>query len=78
YLTPGEAELSLNRNSEGEILIIHTHTREAFGWLADNPKDIGISALRIFPTVAVIELHSSVLDFSVNYTREDMVADGII
>ncbi|HBC41178.1 MAG TPA: hypothetical protein DCZ88_04570 [Pseudanabaena sp.] len=78
YLTPGEAELSLNRNSEGEILIIHTHTREAFGWLADNPKDIGISALRIFPTVAVIELHSSVLDFSVSYTREDMVADGII
>ncbi|NMF56949.1 late competence development ComFB family protein [Pseudanabaena yagii] len=78
YLKPGDAELSLNQTPEGEILIIQTHTREAFGWLADNPKNLGISTLRLFPAVAEIELHSSFLDFSVNYTREEMAADGII
>ncbi len=78
YLKPGDAELSLNQTSEGEILIIQTHTREAFGWLADNPRNLGISTLRLFPAVAEIELHSTFLDFSVNYTREEMAADGII
>ncbi len=78
YLKPGDAELSLNQTPEGEILIIQTHTRGAFGWLADNPKNLGISTLRLFPAVAEIELHSSFLDFSVNYTREEMAADGII
>lgn len=78
YLKPGDAELSLNQTPEGEILIIQTHTREAFGWLADNPKNLGISTLRLFPAVAEIELHSTFLDFSVNYTREEMAADGII
>ncbi|MFM7889053.1 MAG: late competence development ComFB family protein [Pseudanabaena sp.] len=78
YLNPGDAELSLNQTPEGEILIIQTRTREAFGWFADNPKDIGISTLRLFPAVSEIELHASFLDFTVNYTREEMAADGII
>jgi len=78
YLKPGDAELSLHQTPEGEILSIQTHTREAFGWLADNPRNLGISTLRLFPAVAEIELHSTFLDFSVNYTREEMAADGII
>lgn len=78
YLKPGDAELSLSHNSEGEVLIIHAHTKEAFGWLADNPKNLGISTLRLFPAVAEIELYGFFLDFSINYTREEMAADGII
>ncbi|WP_271252601.1 late competence development ComFB family protein [Pseudanabaena sp. Chao 1811] len=78
YLKPGDAELSLSNSSEGEILIIRTHTKSAFGWLADNPKNLGISTLRLFPAVAAIELYASFLDFTVSYTREEMAADGII
>jgi len=78
YLKPGDAELSLSHNSEGEVLIVRAHTKEAFGWLADNPKNLGISTLRLFPAVAEIELYGFFLDFSINYTREEMAADGII
>jgi hypothetical protein len=78
YLRPGDAELSLSHNSEGEVLIVRAHTKEAFGWLADNPKNLGISTLRLFPAVAEIELYGFFLDFSINYTREEMAADGII
>lgn len=78
YLKPGDAELSLIQTNEGEVLIFRTHTKAAFGWLADNPRNLGISTLRLFPAVAEIELHASFLDFAVNYTREEMVADGII
>ena len=78
YLRPGDAELSLSHNSEGEVLIVRAHTKEAFGWLADNPKNLGVSTLRLFPAVAEIELYGFFLDFSINYTREEMAADGII
>jgi len=78
YLRAGDAELSLSHNAEGEVLIVYAHTKEAFGWLADNPKNLGISTLRLFPAVAEIELYSFFLDFSINYTREEMAADGII
>ncbi len=78
YLKSGDAELSLSHTEEGEVLIIRAHTKEAFGWLADNPKNLGISTLRLFPAVAEIELYGSFLDFSISYTREEMAADGII
>ena len=78
YLKPGEAELSLSHTAEGEILIVRAHTKAAFGWLADNPRVLGISTLRLFPAVAEIELYGFFLDFSINYTREEMAADGII
>ncbi|MBD2176206.1 late competence development ComFB family protein [Pseudanabaena sp. FACHB-1998] len=78
YLQPGDAELSLIHSSEGEILVVRTHTKPAFGWLADNPRNLGISTLRLFPAVAEIELYASFLDFSISYTREEMAADGII
>lgn len=78
HLKPGDAELSLSHTTEGETLIVRTHTKAAFAWLADNPKALGISTLRLFPAVAVIELFVSFLDFSITYTREEMVADGII
>lgn len=78
YLKPGDAELSLHQTPEGEVLAIQTHTKDAFGWLADNPKNLGISALRLFPAIAEIELHSTFLDFVITYTREEMAIDGII
>ncbi|PZU99333.1 MAG: hypothetical protein DCE90_02120 [Pseudanabaena sp.] len=78
YLKPGDAELSLSQSSEGEILVVRTNTKEAFGWLADNPKNLGISTLRLFPAVAEIELYATFLDFSITYTREEMAADGVI
>ena len=78
YLKPGDAELSLSHNSEGEVLIVYAHTKEAFGWIADNPKNLGVSTLRLFPAVSEIELYGFFLDFSINYTREEMAADGII
>ncbi|PZO40556.1 MAG: hypothetical protein DCF19_11705 [Pseudanabaena frigida] len=78
YLQPGDAELSLKQTPEGEVLIVHTYTKNAFGWLADNPKNLGISTLRLFPAVAEIELYAYFLDFSINYTRAEMAADGII
>jgi hypothetical protein len=78
YLKPGDAELSLSHTEEGEILIVRAHTKQAFGWLADNPKNLGISTLRLFPAVAEIELYVFFLDFSINYTREEMAIDGII
>ncbi len=78
YLQPGDAELSLGHTADGEVLIVRTYTKAAFGWLADNPKNLGISTLRLFPAVAEIELHATFLDFSINYTREEMAADGII
>ena len=78
YLKPGDAELSLIQTHKGEILVVQTNTKAAFGWLADNPRNLGISALRLFPAVVAIELHASFLDFAVTYTREEMAADGII
>ncbi len=78
YLKPGDAELFLSHTVDGEVLTVRTHTKEAFGWLADNPKNLGISTLRLFPAVAEIELYGFFLDFSINYTREEMAADGII
>ena len=78
YLQPGDAELSLSQTVEGEVLIVRTHTKSAFGWLADNPRNLGISTLRLFPAVAAIELYAFFLDFSIAYTREEMTADGII
>ena len=78
YLKPGDAELSLRHTADGEVLTVRAHTKEAFGWLADNPKNLGISTLRLFPAVAEIELYGFFLDFSINYTREEMAADGII
>ena len=78
YLKPGDAELSLSHTADGEVLTVRAHTKEAFGWLADNPKNLGISTLRLFPAVAEIELYGFFLDFSINYTREEMAADGII
>ncbi|WP_055076521.1 late competence development ComFB family protein [Pseudanabaena sp. 'Roaring Creek'] len=78
YLKPGDADLSLAYNDDGEVLIVKAHTKQAFGWLADNPKNLGISTLRLFPAVAEIELYGFFLDFSVSYTREEMAADGII
>jgi len=78
YLKTGDAEFSLEQTAEGEVLIVRAHTKESFGWLADNPKFLGISTLRLFPAVAEIQLYGFFLDFSINYTREEMVADGII
>lgn len=78
YLKPGDAELSLSHTADGEVLTVRAHTKEAFGWLVDNPKNLGISTLRLFPAVAEIELYGFFLDFSINYTREEMAADGII
>ena len=78
YLKPGDAELSLSHTADGEVLTVRAHTKEAFGWLADNPKNLGISTLRLFPAVAEIELYGYFLDFSINYTREEMAIDGII
>ncbi|MCY7334360.1 MAG: late competence development ComFB family protein [Pseudanabaena sp. CAN_BIN31] len=78
YLKSGDAELSLGHTAEGEVLVVRTYTKEAFGWLADNPKNLGVSTLRLFPAVAEIELYAYFLDFSISYTREEMAADGII
>jgi hypothetical protein len=78
YLKPGDAELSLSHTADGEVLTVRAHTKEAFGWLADNPKNLGVCTLRLFPAVAEIELYGFFLDFSINYTREEMAADGII
>lgn len=78
YLKPGDAELSLVQASEGEILVVKTNTKASFGWLADNPRNLGISTLRLFPAVVEIELHAFFLDFAVTYTREEMAEDGII
>lgn len=78
YLKPGDAELSLNHTTEGEVLVVKTYTKSAFGWLADNPKNLGISTLRLFPAVSEIELNAAFLGFSISYTREEMAADGVI
>ncbi|PZV15914.1 MAG: hypothetical protein DCF20_09120 [Pseudanabaena sp.] len=78
HLKPGDADLSLSHTVDGEVLIVQAHTKEAFGWLADNPKALGISTLRLFPAVAEIELYGFFLDFSITYTREEMADDGII
>jgi hypothetical protein len=78
YLKPGDAELFLQHSPTGDILIVRALTRDAFGWLADNPKNLGISALRLFPAIAEIDLFVDFLDFSITYTREEMAIDGII
>ncbi|MDX2256639.1 MAG: late competence development ComFB family protein [Pseudanabaenaceae cyanobacterium bins.39] len=78
YLKPGDAELFLQHSPKGDILIVRALNRDAFGWLADNPKNLGISALRLFPAISEIDLFVDFLDFSITYTREEMAADGII
>jgi hypothetical protein len=78
HLKPEDADLSLHQIANSEVLVVRAHSKEAFGWLADNPKLLGISTLRLFPAVSEIELYGSFLDFSINYTREEMAADGII
>ena len=78
YLNPGEAELSIFPSPDGEVLIVRAHTKEAFGRVADNPKMLGITTLRHFPSVSEISLYTFFLNFPINYTRQEMFADGII
>jgi hypothetical protein len=78
YLNPGEAELSIFPSPHGEVLIVRAYTKEAFGLVADNPKKLGISTLRHFPSVSEISLCTFFLNFPINYTRQEMLADGII
>jgi hypothetical protein len=78
HLNPGEAELSIFPSPDGEVLIIRAHTKEAFGRVADNPKMLGITTLRHFPSVSEISLYTFFLNFPINYTRQEMFADGII
>lgn len=78
YLQPGDAELSLSHTAEGEVLIVRTFTKSSFGWLSDNPKNLGISTLRLFPAVTSIDVYAYFLDFVITYSREEMAADGIV
>jgi hypothetical protein len=78
YLKPGDADIFLLQNEEGEVFLIQANTKESFWMLAEHSQALGRSTLRLFPSVAHIELSSYLLETPLTYTRDEMAADGIM
>jgi hypothetical protein len=77
FTSPEEAELSLSPSPDGEVLIVRALSKQAFGRVADNPKHLGTVTLRYLPAVSEISLSARFLNFPINYSRQEMLADGI-
>jgi hypothetical protein len=78
YLKPGDADIFLAQSEEGEVLMIQANTKESFWMLAEHSQALGRSTLRLFPSVAYIELSSYLLEAPLTYTRDEMAVDGIM
>lgn len=78
FLSPEEAELSLSPSPDGEVLIVRTLSKQAFGLVADNPQLLASTTLRFFPAISEISLSTCFLNFPINYSHQEMLADGII
>ncbi|MEE3715762.1 late competence development ComFB family protein [Tumidithrix elongata RA019] len=78
YLKPGDADIFLTQSEDGEVLLIQANTKESFWMLAEHSQALGRSTLRLFPSVAYIELSSYLLETPLTYTRDEMAADGIM
>ncbi|NUN67088.1 hypothetical protein HCU40_20615 (plasmid) [Pseudanabaena biceps] len=78
FPSPEESELSLSPSPDGEILIVRTLSKQAFGLVADNPQLLASTTLRFFPAISEISLYACFLNFPINYSRQEMLADGII
>jgi len=77
FTCPEEAELSLSPSPNGEVLIVRALSKQAFGRVADNPKLLASTTLRFFPAISEISLSACFLNFPINYSRQEMLADGI-
>jgi len=77
FTAPEEAELSLSPSPNGEVLIVRALSKQAFGRVADNPKLLASTTLRFFPAISEISLSACFLNFPINYSRQEMLADGI-
>ncbi|MFM7888921.1 MAG: late competence development ComFB family protein [Pseudanabaena sp.] len=75
FTSPEEAELSLSPSPDGEVLIVRTLSKQAFGRVADNPKLLASTTLRFFPAISAISLSAGFLKFPINYSRQEMLAD---
>ncbi len=76
-LQPGDADLALNYTTQGEILVMKTHSRSVFGKLVDNPRNLAKSVLQFLPSIVSIEIRSTMLTFPLTYTRLEMYEDGV-
>jgi hypothetical protein len=77
FTSPEEAELSLSPSPDGEVLIVRALSKQAFGRVADNPQLLASTTLRFFPAISEISLSACFLNFPINYSRQEMLADGI-
>jgi Late competence development protein ComFB len=77
HLSHGDAELVLSHTSLGIILMVQVYTRSALRYLVETPQQLAAAALRFFPDIISIELHSPIHDFPITYTREEMIQDGL-
>jgi hypothetical protein len=78
FPSPEEAELSLSPSLGGEVLIVRTLSKQAFGRVADNPQLLASTTLRFFHAISELSLSACFLNFPINYSRQEMLADGII
>lgn len=76
FTSPEEAELSLSPSPDGEVLIVRALSKQAFGRVADNPQLLASTTLRFFPAISEISLSACFLNFPINYSRQEMLADG--
>ena len=77
HLSGGDAELVLSSTSLGIVLMVQVYTRSALRYLVEAPQQLAATALKFFPDIISIELHSPIHDFPITYTREEMIQDGL-
>ncbi|MCA6573365.1 MAG: hypothetical protein IM549_09010 [Pseudanabaena sp. M53BS1SP1A06MG] len=78
FPSSAEVELSLSPSPDSEVLIVRTLSKQAFGLVVDNLQLLASTTLRFFPTISEISLSACFLNFPINYSRQEMLADGII
>ena len=76
FTSPEEAELSLSLSPANEFLIVRALSKQTFGHFADNPRLLVFTTLRDFPSVSEISLCACFLNFPINYSHWEMLADS--
>lgn len=76
--SPGDAEFNLLSDPVGDTLLVQANNKKTLTAMTDNPKILAEKALKYFPGLDCIELWSPLLEQSLNYTKAEMIMDGVI
>jgi len=74
----GDAEFNLLRDPMGDILLVQVNNKRTLSTMTDNPKILAEKALKYFPNLDCIELWSPLVEQTLNYTKAEMIMDGVI